>query len=137
MLLLLDNFETVWDINSTRDGIVDLLQKIGNAKSVSLIITMRGSVPPSGIAWTRFGCLPQLLPLDAKRLFLAINLLVDNGDSGHGECLDMLLAEVDHVPLAVRLLAQVSIGFPAPYMLKRWKEEKTAMLRTHEGPQGN
>ena len=44
----------------------------------------------------------------------------------------MLLAEMDYVPLAVQLLAQVSIGFSPLHMLKRWKEEKTAMLHTHE-----
>src|ERR1700733_11440173 len=36
-LLLLDNFETAWDLNSGRDRVVDLLQKIENAKRVSLI----------------------------------------------------------------------------------------------------
>jgi ABC-type iron transport system FetAB ATPase subunit len=42
MPLLLDNFETVWDINSRRD-VVDLLQKVVNAKNVSLIINARHS----------------------------------------------------------------------------------------------
>jgi len=135
-LLLLDNFETVWDINSRKDGIVDLLQKVVNAMSVSLIITMRGTVPPSGIVWTLFGCLPQLPPPDAKRMFLAINPSLSDGGHGDEECLDKLLAEMDYVPLAVRLLAEVSIGFSPPYMLKWWNEEKTAMLRTHEGPPG-
>jgi tetratricopeptide (TPR) repeat protein len=135
-LLLLDNFETVWDINSKKDGIADLLQKFVNVTSVSLIITMRGTVPPSGIAWTRSHCLPQLPPPDAKRMFLAINTSLSNGGCGDEECLDKLLAEMDYVPLAVRLLAQVSIGFSPPYMLKWWNEEKTAMLRTYEGPPG-
>ena len=39
-LLLLDNFETVWDLPAGREGIVDLLQKIGNAKNVSVMITI-------------------------------------------------------------------------------------------------
>jgi tetratricopeptide (TPR) repeat protein len=135
-LLLLDNFETVWDINSRRDRIVDLLQKVVNATSVSLIITMRGTTPPSGIAWTRFGCLPQLSPADAKRTFLAINPSLNNGEPRDEESLDTLLAEMDHVPLAVQLLAHVSIGFSPQYMLKRWTEKKTAMLRMHEGTPG-
>jgi hypothetical protein len=135
-LLLLDNFETVWDINSKKDGIVDLLQKVVNATSVSLIITMRGTVPPSGIMWTRFSCLPQLPPPDAKRVVLAINPSLSDGGRGDEECLDKLLAELDYVALAVRLFAQVSIGFSPPYMLKWWNEEKTAMLRTHEGRPG-
>jgi hypothetical protein len=117
-LLLLDNFETVWDINSRKDGIVDLLQKVVNATSVSLIITMRGTVPSSGIVWTRFGCLPQLPPPDAKRVGLAINPSLSDGGRGDEECLDKLLAEIDYVALAVRLFAQVSIGFSPPYMLK-------------------
>jgi len=85
-LLLLDNFETVWDVNSRRDRIIDLLQKIVNAKSVWLILTMRGTMPPSGISWTRFGSLPQLLPPDAKRTFLAINPSLNNGDRRDEEC---------------------------------------------------
>jgi tetratricopeptide (TPR) repeat protein len=135
-LLLLDNFETAWDTNSRRDGVVDLLQKVANAKNVSLIITMRGTVPPSGIAWTRFVCLPQLSPPDARRSFLAINPSWNNGERTDEECLDTLLAEMDHVPLAVQLLAHVSIGFSPLYMLKRWTEKKTAMLRIHEGTPG-
>jgi tetratricopeptide (TPR) repeat protein len=131
-LLLLDNFETVWDTISGRDGVLDLLQKIGNAKPVSLMITMRGAVPPLGIVWTRFESLPPLSPPAAKSLFLAINPSLNNRESKHEEYLDTLLAEMDHVPLAVRLLAQVSIGFSPLYMLKRWREETTAMLCTHE-----
>jgi tetratricopeptide (TPR) repeat protein len=135
-LLLLDNFETVWDTNSTRDGVLDLLQKIGNAKTVSLMITMRGAVPPPSIVWTRFHCLPPLPPPDAKSMFLAINPTLNDGDGKDEEYLDTLLAEMDHVPLAVHLLAQISIGFSPLHMLKRWREEKTAMLRTHEAMPG-
>jgi hypothetical protein len=98
-LLLLDNFETVWDINSGRDGVLDLLQKIGNPKRVSLMITMRGAVPPPGIVWTRFESLPPLLPPDAKSMFLAINSSLNAGDGKDDENLDMLLAEMDYVPL--------------------------------------
>jgi tetratricopeptide (TPR) repeat protein len=126
----------MWDIDFGRDGVIDLLQKIVNAKSVSLVITMRASVPPSGITWTHFDCLPQLSPTDAKQIFLAINPSSNDVDSRDEECLDKLLAEMDYVPLAVRLLAQVSIGFSLSYMLKWWKEERTAMLRIHEGTPG-
>src|SRR5882762_9049934 len=131
-LLLLDNFESVWDMNSMRDGVVDFLQKVVDAKKVSLIITMRGTVPPLGITWTRFGCLPQLPPPDAKRMFLGINPSLSDGGRGDEECLDKLLAEMDYVPLAVQLLAHVSIGYSPQFLLKRWTEKKTAMLRIRE-----
>jgi hypothetical protein len=75
----------------------------------------------------RFGPLPQLLPADTKRTFLAINPSLNNGDRRDEECLDILLAEMDHV-LAVQLLAHVSIGYSPQYMLKRWTEKKTTML---------
>jgi len=135
-LLLLDNFETVWDVSSGRDIVLDLLQKIGNARHVSLMITMRGTVPPAGIIWTRFKSLPPLSPPDAKSMFLAINPSLDSGGCEDEQYLDMLLGEMDHIPLAVRLLAQVCIGFSPQYMLTRWREERTAMLRTHEATPG-
>ena len=132
-LLLLDNFETVWYVPAGRDHVIDLLQKIGNAKNVSLMITMRAAVPPAGIAWTCFSCLPPLLLPDAKSLFLAVNPSVHE-DSESQEYLDTLLAEMDYVPLAVQLLAQVGIGFSPQYLLKRWRDEKTAMLHTQSKP---
>jgi hypothetical protein len=69
-------------------------------------------------------------------MFLAINPALDDGDSKDEEYLDTLLAEMDYAPLAVRLLAQVSVGFSPLYMLKRWREEKTAILRIHEATPG-
>jgi tetratricopeptide (TPR) repeat protein len=131
-LLLLDNFETAWDINTGRDGVLDLLQKIGNSKHVSLIITMRSAVPPPGIVWSRFENLPPMSPPDAKSLFLAINSSLNAGDGKEDENLDTLLAEMDYVPLAVMLLAQVSIGFSPRYMLNRWREKQTEILCTHK-----
>ena len=131
-LLLLDNFETAWDINSGRDRVLDLLQKIGNSMHVSLIITMRGAVPPSGIIWTCFETLPPMSPADARSLFLAINSSLNAGDRKNDENLNTLLAEMDYVPLAVLLLAQVSIGFSPQYMLNRWREKQTEILCTHK-----
>jgi tetratricopeptide (TPR) repeat protein len=131
-LLLLDNFETVWDTISGRDGVLDLLQKIVSVKPISLIITMRGIVPPLGIVWTRFDTLPPLSHGACRAVFLAINPLWNDGDHSDRHNLDMLLSEMDYVPLAVRLLAQVSIGVSPSYMLERWRQEKTAILRIHE-----
>src|ERR1700691_3069834 len=57
ILLLLDNFETVWNSESNRADIRELLSKIVSLPNVSLIITARGDMPPSGIsgrAWIVF-----------------------------------------------------------------------------------
>jgi len=133
VLLVLDNFETLWDVASIRTGVSDLLQKIANAKSVSLIITMRGAVPPPCIAWTNWHNLTPLFPRAAKKAFLAINPFFSDGDSDNDNSMKTLLEEMDYIPLAIRLLAQVSIGFSPQYMLKHWKEERTAMLQTGKG----
>ena len=103
-LLLLDNFETAWDVNS-HGGVLDLLQKIRNAKPVSLIITMRAAVPPAGIRWTQCYNLAPLSPHAAKEVFLAIQSLPSDGnnDGNDGSSLDMLLKDMDYVPLAIRL----------------------------------
>ena len=132
-LLLLDNFETVWNLYSSRARVVDLLQKIANANLVSLMITMRGTAPPTGIIWTHFDSLLPLSPEAAKRAFLAINPLSSDGVGGNGSSLETLLEEMDYIPLAIHLLAQVTIGFSSSYALKCWRQEKTAMLHTHEG----
>ena len=79
-LLLLDNFESVWQLDPSRDGVRDLLSKIGSAKKVSLIVTMRGSAPPSNIKWTHCQILPPLSSSAAKKLFLEINPLTLEGD---------------------------------------------------------
>jgi hypothetical protein len=83
-LLLLDNFEFIWDSDSTWKEGLDLLH-------------------------------------DAKSPFLTINPSPTNSDDVDGHYLDMLLAEMDFVPLAVRLLVQVCIGFSPLYMLNQWR----------------
>ena len=95
---------------------------------------MRGAAPPAGVRWTQIDSLPPLSPKAAEEAFLAINpLSIDGNIDSDNQCnLDILLKEMDYVPLAIRLLAQVSMGFSSQYMLKRWRTEKTALLRTRE-----
>ena len=52
ILLLLDNFETVWNSESNHADIRELLSKIVSLPKVSLIITSRGNPLPSGVKWT-------------------------------------------------------------------------------------
>jgi hypothetical protein len=134
-LLVLDNFETLLNAGSSPTRVSDLLRRIVNAESLSLIITMRGAVPPYGIKWTHQHSLGPLAAPAAKEAFLAINPLFAGGDESNDNRHDLeeLLAEMDYVPLAIRLLASVSIGFSPQYILRRWKKEKIAMLSTGDG----
>lgn len=130
-LLLLDNFDSIWDAPDAglnRNSLRDILQKIAGVPSAALIITMRASVPPPGIAWTVTEILPPLSPSSARDVFLKINDCSLHKSINDHKILDELLHELDYVPLAIHLLAQVSIGFPLAFSLKRWRDEKTGML---------
>src|ERR1700729_1820066 len=134
ILLLLDNFETVWNSESNRADIRGLLSKIVSLPKVSLIITSRGDMPPSGVKWTRVDCLPPLSPESAKELFLDLHY----GEMGEFEgdhTLMTLLKELDYIPLAIHLIAQACSGFSLRHMLKLWCAKRTALLRTRgKGP---
>ncbi|KZP07302.1 TPR-like protein [Athelia psychrophila] len=132
-LLVLDNFETTWDTQGGHNAVRELLKKIASVKSVSIIITMRATDPPTEIRWSWSETIPALSPASAKDAFLAIHGPLPSGSNSDDEVLDELLKELDYVPLAIHLLAQVSRGFKPPFMLKRWREKKTQMLRVETG----
>lgn len=131
-LLLLDNFESVWDAedaDSTRIGIRDLLQKIAGVPSAALIVTMRASAPPTGIVWKLSETIPPLSHSSARDVFLKINhTFLDEAADGE-QVLNDFLQELDCVPLAITLLAQVSLDLPLAFVLRLWREKKTSMLR--------
>ncbi|KZP19435.1 hypothetical protein FIBSPDRAFT_1045418, partial [Athelia psychrophila] len=104
-LLLLDNFESVWEAQQDHAATRDLLQKIADSPSSTLIITMRAAAPPPGIRWTTSESLLPLPATAAKEVFLAINATFCDGSNDGDEVLDGLLSELDHVPLAIHLLA--------------------------------
>ncbi|KZP29403.1 TPR-like protein [Athelia psychrophila] len=132
-LFLLDNFESIWDAQGDHNAVRELLKKIASVKSVSLIITMRATDPPTEIRWTWSETIPALSPTSAKDTFLAIHGQLPSGSNSDNEVLCELLKELDYVPLAIHLLAQVSRGFEPTFMLKRWRQRKTQMLRLETG----
>jgi hypothetical protein len=81
------------------------------------------------VQWTQPNNLPILGPLsakDAQLLYYSVNPAVV--DANEQEALTLLLQEMDHVPLAVVIMAQVGTGESCSHMLSRWKEEKTCLL---------
>ncbi|KAF7972923.1 hypothetical protein HWV62_16578 [Athelia sp. TMB] len=127
-LLLLDNFETVWEAETDHTAIRDLLRKLSDAPSAALMITMRAASPPLGIRWTISHNLPPLFPSPARDVFLAINTAFTNVYNDENDVLDELLRELDYVPLAIHLLAQISLGLSAAFVLKQWREQRTRLL---------
>lgn len=125
-LLVLDNFETAWDTEDKTnvEAILGTLADIGN---LCLIVTMRGTEMPRGVAWTR-PFLSPLRPLErdaARQAFFALNECAEDDPA-----VDELLEKLDRVPLAVALVG-VRAQFSRPReILDAWgggmKLERTA-----------
>ncbi|KZP20453.1 hypothetical protein FIBSPDRAFT_932292 [Athelia psychrophila] len=127
-LFVLDNFESTWEAEGNHAATRDLLQKIAECPSSTLIITMRATIAPPGIRWTISESLRPLPAASAKEVFLAINATFCDGSVDGNEVLNDLLRELDHVPLAIHLLAHVSMDLSPRYVLKQWQKQRTRML---------
>ncbi|KZV82621.1 hypothetical protein EXIGLDRAFT_702363 [Exidia glandulosa HHB12029] len=104
-LLVLDNFESAWESPEQRQETESVLGFLAGIHGVSIMITLRGSERPHGVAWT----IPHLPPLAtlgssfATQLFVAISDMDDANPD-----LSKLLACTDHIPLAIVLLANLA-----------------------------
>jgi len=134
-LLLFDNFETPWN---TADGhraqVQDILCKLEGLKHVSILITMRGSRPPTdGMEWHE-----EIIPptdKDACRLIcFKINpRWKDDRD------LDKLLDALGCMPFAVTLMANLGSESQstASELLEEWLSIGTDMLSPKDSPENN
>lgn len=80
---------------------------------------MRGNTSPSGIKWSqtdKCSVLLQLEPEAARLAYLAVDPDADSFQSDSD--LKTLLHEMDCVPLAIMLMAQVGKGENSKYLLK-------------------
>ena len=131
LLLILDNFETVWDVGTAKPDSEALLQRLGQVPLLSLIVTMRGTMHPGRVQWTRpFPTVVEKLdPAAARQVFM--DIYGKNDD----DKLDELLLALDYVPLAVTLMARLGSVFRPRELLETWDKEKTRML-SHPNDQG-
>ncbi|EJD36518.1 hypothetical protein AURDEDRAFT_174385 [Auricularia subglabra TFB-10046 SS5] len=124
-LLVLDNFESAWEARESRKEAENVLQLLSTIDSLSLLVTMRGSERPSGIAWTR-PFFPPVVPLAdeaARQAFLSIASISDTDSGMHA-----LLSHLENVPLAIVLMARLAQWESTDALLARWHESRTAML---------
>lgn len=136
-LIIFDNFEKVCSL-AERERVKEILAALDSFNLVSILVTMRGdSAPPNaGITWTT----PQLAPLPtlpfdaARKTFLAANAA---GDS-QLQVLNAFLRELDCLPLAVSLMAQVAerTRQTPSELLDRWKRGSTSTQDPHHDPSG-
>ncbi|KZV83121.1 hypothetical protein EXIGLDRAFT_701855 [Exidia glandulosa HHB12029] len=124
-LLVLDNFESVWEALDRRTEAEDLLQFLASMQGLSLVVTMRGSERPQGVKWTP-PCLPPLSPLDdaaAVQTFVAIS---DVNDDDPG--LSTLLGYLGNVPLALTLAANLAQYEGTGSLIARWQQARTTVV---------
>ncbi|KAE9408390.1 TPR-like protein [Gymnopus androsaceus JB14] len=127
ILLVLDNFETPWYSSENQKAIQNLIEKIHDQGKVSIILTMRGGKAVGDIEWDKLGGKSGLPPLTlraAREAFLSISPATKESEE-----LDALLNELDCMPLAVFLMAQLSKRLPLEVLIKNWAKSKTDMLR--------
>jgi len=133
IVLVLDNLETVW----LRDGgpataVDELLGRLAEIPSLSLVITCRGIELPQCVEWSNIGS-TVLEPF-------SLEAALETFQARAGQRLastDMtsakeLLNAVDRMPLAVSLLGQLARrGNTVHDLLDRWNRKRTALLCTH------
>ncbi|KAG8919972.1 hypothetical protein FRC02_001245 [Tulasnella sp. 418] len=136
-MLLLDNFETPWDIPGQQSEVGDILALLASIPTVSFIITMRAGQPPASgtVEWTN-PKLPPLPPLEMKPANEAFLRIAP--DAAGDSKLDTLLKELDCVPLAVTLMARLAEAGEQPSeLLTQWRSERTKLLDQPDGDRRN
>ena len=117
--LVLNDFEGIWD--RERGAIEPILQAMSSIRHLTILITIQGALVPPPSAW-RLEITP-LSPRDAKLLFLTVYPHSDLA-------LDELLVALDHLPLAVVLVAQAcqTYGIKPSVLMDRWNKGKVDLL---------
>ncbi|KAG9010598.1 hypothetical protein FRB93_003866 [Tulasnella sp. JGI-2019a] len=127
-LLFLDNFETAWDVEDRQSEVEDVLEKLAAVPNLAIVVTMRGELPESErFEWSQ----PELEPLAALPEDAASLLYtkIHTEAAKDRESVDEIVAELDHSPLAITIVAKVGrLCEESPSdLLERWKERDTSL----------
>ena len=97
---------------------------------VALVVSVRGNERPSGVTWRE-----SIQPLPLSRQAACDTFLAIAGQKYKNDVhLDILLAAIDYVPLAVTLMAYAAEAEPnLTGIWQRWQQERTEMLRRADG----
>ena len=127
-LIVLDNFETPWELPQTRVDVEALLHTLTALKTVTVIITARGSQYPAGVDWTQL--LPPLKPVQLESAIAIFQTISRKND----EYVIKLVHAVDCVPLAVTLLGNLAAvdGETTEGLWDRWCEENIQMVESSD-----
>ncbi|KAJ7156228.1 P-loop containing nucleoside triphosphate hydrolase protein, partial [Mycena filopes] len=124
-LLILDNFETLWEPVECRKEVEEFLSLLTDIGHLALLITMRGAERPANVQWSR----PFLQPLAPLTRDAAQQMFLDIADDRHNMAdVDRVLALADNMPLAINLLAHLVDSEDCPSILSRWESETTSLI---------
>ncbi|KAJ7877139.1 hypothetical protein B0H13DRAFT_1555113, partial [Mycena leptocephala] len=133
-LLILDNFETLWEPMKSRTNIEEFLSLLTGVEHLALVITMRGAERPAKVAWTR-PFLPPLKPLEQDA---AWKTFIDIADNTHNpKEVNKVLALTDNMPLAINLLAHLVDSEGCSSVLSGWDKEKTSLISAGHDKRSN
>ncbi|KAK7465363.1 hypothetical protein VKT23_005341 [Stygiomarasmius scandens] len=131
-IILLDNFETPWNLKSEeREGVKKILLSLMRVSRVSILITMRASQPPTE-EWKE-ECIMPLEPKASAKLYKSIF------PKGNYQGLLDLLSAIGYCPLVITLVAryaQSNSATPAE-LLDVWRREGTDFLGGEQEDQIN
>ncbi|KAF5333881.1 hypothetical protein D9758_017403 [Tetrapyrgos nigripes] len=129
VLFILDNFETPWNHKDGHVKARSLIEKIATFSCVTFILTMRGMDGPGDIPWHKLGGSSQIpiLSIEAAREAFYLISRKDKSENTT-EKVDNLLAELDCVPLAIKLIAQLAKKIDIEALSRMWNESKTKVL---------
>ncbi|KAJ7626169.1 P-loop containing nucleoside triphosphate hydrolase protein [Roridomyces roridus] len=124
-LLVLDNFETSWEPDESREEVEKLLSLLADVPHLGLLVTMRGAEKPNTVQWTR-PFIPPLAPLSHEAAF---QTFIDIADDVHelGD-VQKLLALTDYLPLAVDIMAHLVDYEECSGLLSKWEQQRTSMI---------
>ncbi|KAF5338669.1 hypothetical protein D9758_018033 [Tetrapyrgos nigripes] len=131
VMLILDNFETPWNSKGQTE-VKNLMEDICSAKSVSVIVTMRGTDGPGQIKWHKLGGqsgLPALELSAAKEAFCSFSSNGEYTIKEEDPILEKLLIQMDGMPLAIMLIGELAKELPLNDLMEMWNIQKAAVLK--------
>ena len=123
-LIVVDNFETPWNGNQKQVG--DILRRLAMLSHISILVTMRGRLPPcdKAINWQS----KNIEPTDEAACLRVYHDI--NPDSKNDPDVAKLLSALGHMPFAVTLMAKLAVESlsSAKDLLDAWSESGTKIL---------
>ncbi|KZT50518.1 hypothetical protein CALCODRAFT_183537 [Calocera cornea HHB12733] len=122
VLLVFDNLETVWNADD-ESQVEKVLAECANISTVSLVITMRGTIRPGGVDWSDAVLDPlDPLPLEAARsMWMKLARKTDSR-------LDELLRLLDGIPLVIALMAYHGQRMTPTELIQEYDQEPTSLM---------